>query len=83
MVRKSKSDERQTTTTELLGMQRWEDEGGQRIEDNDSSPDQISIQLAPTHARRRIPSLRWDQSFVIQPFHPGNGMILIREKYAK
>lgn len=67
------------TTTELLGMQRWEDEGGQMSEDNDSSPDPLFVQPAPIHARRQITSLRWNERFVIRPFHPGIGMVLISE----
>jgi hypothetical protein len=67
---------------ELLGKQRWEDEGGQMIEDNDSSPDQIFVQPAPIHARRRVTSLRWNERFVIQPFHRSNGIFLIRQKPA-
>lgn len=62
--------------TKSLRVQRWEDEGGQMIEDNDSSP-------APIHARKRVPSLQWNEGFVIVPVQPGHGMILIREKQAK
>lgn len=69
-------------TTELLGMQRWEDEGGQMIEDNNSSPDQIFIQPAPIHAQRRVTSLRWNERFVIQPFHRSHGIFLIKQEPA-
>lgn len=69
--------------TELLGIQRWENEGGQMIEDNDSSPDQTFVRSAPIRARRPVPSLRWNKRFVIEPFLPGNGMILINEKHEK
>ena len=69
---------------ELLGMQqRWEDEGGQMVKDNDSSPDQIFVQPAPIHARRRVTSLKWNERFVIQPFQRGNGMILLSKKHTK
>lgn len=65
--------------TELLGMQRWEDEGGRMIEDSNSSADQIFVQPASIRARRRIPSLRWSEKFMIQPFQPAHGMILMSE----
>ncbi len=64
---------------ELLGNQSWENEGGQMVNDYDSSADQIFVQPAPIHARRRITSLRWNEAYVIQPFRPGNGTILLGE----
>lgn len=68
--------------TQLPGMQRREDQGGQIIEGNGASPDPILIRpAAPIHARRRVSSLRWNARFVIQPFLPGRGMILISEKH--
>jgi hypothetical protein len=67
--------------TELPDMQRREDEAGQIIEGNGASPDPILIRPAPIHARRRVSSLRWNARFVIQPFLPGSGMILISEKH--
>ena len=68
--------------TERLGMQRWEDEGGQMIEDNDSSPEPIIVRPAPIHARRRVMSLRWNEKFVMQPFHRSGGFFLIRQAHA-
>lgn len=62
--------------TDLLRVQSWEDEGGQLIDDNGSS-------AAPLHVRRRVTSMRWNEKFVIEPFQPGNGTILISEKHAK
>lgn len=67
--------------TELAGIQRWEDEGGQMIESNGASPDPILVRPAPIHARRHVSSLRWDERFVIQPYRPGIGMMLISEKH--
>lgn len=72
--------------TELLDTQRWEDEGGQIIEGKDALPHLILIQPALPHARRqrRAISLQWNERFVIQPFRPGiGGMMLIGEKPAK
>jgi len=66
-------------TTELLGAQRWEDEGGQIIAGNDTSPDPIFVRPEPIHARRHVASMRWNERFVIQPVRPGVGMILISQ----
>lgn len=68
--------------TELPGMQRGEGKGGQTIEDNDSSPEPIIVRPAPIHARRRVTSLRWNEKFVIQPFHRSGGFFLIREAHS-
>ncbi len=66
--------------TELLGMQRWEDEGGQTVEGQGALPDPTIVRPQAIHARRRITSLRWNERFVIRRFQPGHGMILKREK---
>lgn len=65
--------------TELLGMQRWEDEGGQNIEGNDVSPDPLFVRPAPIHARRHVSSLQWNEGFVIQPFLRSGGIFFIRQ----
>ena len=67
--------------TELPGMQRGKGEGGQMIEDNDSSHDPTIVPPAPIHARRRVMSLRWNEKFVIQPFHRSGGFLLIRQAH--
>lgn len=61
--------------TELQGMQRWEDEGGQIIANSDASPE-------PVPARRHVASLRWDKRFVIQSFHRNGGLFWIRQEPA-
>jgi hypothetical protein len=71
----AKTIDSERLNTELPRMQRWEDEGGQTIEDTGSSP-------APMHARRRVTSLRWNEKFMIEPFLPGSGMIRLSEKHA-
>jgi hypothetical protein len=69
--------------TELLGMQHWEDEGGQMIEGNNASPDLRFARTAPIHARRRhVASLQWDKAFVIQPFHRSASNFLIIQEPA-
>jgi hypothetical protein len=68
--------------TELLGMQRWEDEGGQMIGGNDASPDPLFVRPAPIPARRHVSSLQWDKAFVIQPFHRSGDNSLIRQEPA-
>lgn len=66
---------------ELLGTQRWEDEGGQIIEAKDASPAPMFVRRpAPGRVRRRVTTLRWNERFIIQPFRPGIGMLLISEK---
>ena len=69
-------------TTEVLGIQRWEDEGGRMIEGNKESHDLVLVRPALVRARKRVTSLRWNERFVIQPFRPSVGMSLIREKQA-
>jgi hypothetical protein len=64
-----KTTDSERLKTELLGMQRWEDEGGQMSEGNNASPDPLFVRTAPIHARRHVSSLQWDKSFVIQLFH--------------
>jgi hypothetical protein len=66
--------------TELLGMQRWEDEGGQMIEGNNASPHPLFARTAPIHARRHVSSLQWDKAFVIQPFHRSGGDFLTQAR---
>ena len=63
---------------ELLGVQRREGEGTQMIEGDDSSPHPNLIQPA----RRRVKSLRWNERFVIQPFHRSHGIFLIKQEPA-
>jgi hypothetical protein len=59
---------------ELLDIQRWENEGGQMIENN--SPLRISIQYLPVNPRRHDKSLEWNKRFVIEPFRPRKGILL-------
>lgn len=72
-----------TLKTELLGMQRWEDEGGQTVEGHPALPDPTMVRPQAIHARRHTTSLRWNEGFVIRPFQPGHGMILKREQQEK
>lgn len=81
-----KPNDSERLRSELLDTQRWEDEGGQIIGGYDALPHLILIPPASIHAlrQRRVMSLRWNESFIIQPFRPGiGGMILISEKPAK
>jgi hypothetical protein len=60
---------------ELLDTQRWEDEGGQMMENNAPLP----VPPASINAGRHHASLQWNERFVIEPFQPNHGMFLIRK----
>lgn len=62
---------------ELLDMQRWENEGGQIIENN--VPLRVSIQHLPVNPRRHDKSLEWNKRFVIELFQPRNGILLTKK----
>jgi hypothetical protein len=64
---------------ELLDMQRWEDEGGQIIENN--VPQRLSVQPVPINPGRHGRFLQWSERFVIEPFQPRNGIFLTRKKH--
>jgi hypothetical protein len=60
---------------ELLDIQRWEDEGGQGVENSDSGHAQIPIHLVSIPARKHATALQWDKRWNIEPFQPGNGIL--------
>ena len=66
---------------EFLDVQRWEDEGGQMIENSSPMTDPLSVPLVPINAGSHSSSLRWNKRLVIEPFQPGNGIFLIRKKH--
>jgi hypothetical protein len=66
---------------ELLDMQRWEDEGGQIIENNAPMPDQLSVPPAPINSGRQARFLQWNERFVIEPSQPRTGIFLTRKKH--
>ena len=74
-----KTIDSQWLNNELLDTERWENEGGQMIENN--SPWRISIQHLPVTPRRHDKSLEWNKRFVIEPFQPRNGISLTRKIY--
>ena len=74
-----KTIDSQWLKNELLDVQRWEDEGGKVIENNALL--WVSIRHLPVNPRRRDKSLEWNKQFVIEPFQPRNGILLMRKKY--
>jgi hypothetical protein len=73
MVIMIKTIDSQWLKNELLDVQRWEDEGGQMIEDNAPLPvPSASINVVRHHA-----SLQWNEQLVIEPFQPNNGIFFI------
>jgi hypothetical protein len=74
-----KTIDSQWLKTELLDMQRWEDEGGQMIENN--VPLQLSVPPVPINPGRHDAFLQWNKQFVIEPLQPGHGLFLIRKEH--
>jgi hypothetical protein len=68
MLVMAKTMDLQRLKSELLDVQRWEDEGGQMIDNNAPLP----VPLASINAGRHHESLQWNQRFVIEPFQPNN-----------
>ena len=65
----------QLPETELLDLERWEDEGGQVIENRDlrDRPEHLRLVIVP--ARKHVTSLQWNKRLVIEPFQPGSGIL--------
>ena len=66
--------------TELMNRLRWEDDGGQNMENNDSMLDWQFIQTGLPTAGMHTASLQWNEQFVIEPFHAGTRIDLIKRK---
>jgi hypothetical protein len=65
--RRSKAD--------LLDLWRWEDDGGQIVEDHGSLSDQTFVRHTPIQIRRHVISLQWNERFVIEPFQSDSGIL--------
>lgn len=71
-----KTIESESPKAELLDIQRWEDEGGQMNERNDSMADRLLVQPVPVNTGKHDRSMQWNGQFVIEPCQPGNGILL-------
>ena len=67
---------------DLVDVHRWEDEGGQMIENNAAMPDRLSVPLVSISAGIRDTSLQWNERLIIEPSQPGISILLIRKKHA-
>jgi hypothetical protein len=67
---------------DLVDVHRWEDEGGQMIENNVTMPDWLSVPPVSISAGMRDTSLQWNERFIIEPSQPGFSILLIRKKHA-
>lgn len=59
---------------------RWEEDGGKIIEINYSTLDPHLVQPVRIKRGMRDTSLQWNEKFVIEPFHAGAGIGLIKSK---
>jgi hypothetical protein len=66
---------------DFLDTQRWEDEGGQMIENIAPTSDQLSALPVPINPGGHRTSLQWNNRLVIEPFQPGHGIFLIGKKH--
>ena len=67
--------------TELLDIQRWENEGGQINEHHGLMNDQLLVRPPSINTRGNDRSLQWNERFVIKPLKPGQGIYLIGKKH--
>lgn len=70
-----KTADTQLLETELLDLQRWEDEGGQVIENSDLRDSPLHLQLVGVPTRKHATSLQWNKRLVIEPFQPSSGIL--------
>jgi hypothetical protein len=66
--------------TELMNRLRWEDDGGQNIENNDSILDRQFVQPALPTTGMHATSLQWNEQFSFEPFQAGTRIDLIKRK---
>ena len=64
---------------EVLDIQRWENEGGQTIENDAPILDRLLVPPVPISIRSYDRSQQWSERFVIEPFLPKNGILYIRK----